>query len=206
MSIVGLSCVVIYVMLAIMIVYFFLNKIDSSHRKYSFQPTGIWYANNFGSLLFVKTTCMLFPDVLFINVLLTLLPIVANWLLWKKILWLSHVTSMATHWILNFIEQFQLRGCYFFKTGSSIKCDWWSEFQIISWSIWVVAELWIHWPCSQKKTGMDDSGRALVDLWIGGTPGNCSRLRQTYSDQKCFFCARWCFFSDLLIFQWRYIT
>ena len=55
------------------------------------------YANNFGSLLFVKVTCMLFPDVLFMNVLLTLLPIVANWLLWKKDLWLSHVTSMATH-------------------------------------------------------------------------------------------------------------
>ena len=87
-------------------------------------------------------------------------------------------------------------GLLFFPTGSSIKCDWWSEFQIISWSIWVVAELWIHWPCSQKKTGMDDSGRALVDLWIGGTPGNCSRLRQTYSDQK-----RFCL-CQVMFFQW----
>ena len=94
MSIVALSCVVSYVMFA-MILYF--HNFDSSHREYSCQPTGTWYANNFGSLLFVKISCMLFPDVLFMNVLLTLLPIVANWLLWKKILWLSHVTSMATH-------------------------------------------------------------------------------------------------------------
>lgn len=111
-----LLCHVLWAMSCLQWCYIFMMLIPVTVNIVA-NPRVHRYANNFGSLLFVKVTCMLFPDVLFMNVLLTLLPIVANWLLWKKDLWLSHVTSMATHWIVNLIEQFQQRGCYFFQQG-----------------------------------------------------------------------------------------